>query len=120
VRTRAYATLAAALLALSGCGGSGGKPKPVQAQATAGPVPTALDATESSAEDLVDFARARNRSKVVQGAKELRRLAQGSAASALEKAHVSDLEITSLQTRARLVDAIAPRASFLRISLGAN
>lgn len=119
MRTFLYATLAAALLALLGCGGSEEKPKPA-ARTAAGPVPSALGETESSAEDLVDFARARNRSKVVKGAKELRRLAEVPAARALEKAHVSDAETASLQARARLVNEIAAHASFLRVSLAAN
>lgn len=83
------------------------------------PVPTVLAATESSAEDLVDYALQAQRGKLVAGAKELQ-AAAGSAGVALRKAGASPAAVTLLQKRAARVAALAPKASFIRVALAAN
>jgi hypothetical protein len=139
VRTRAYVTgLAAAVLAVSGCGSDKIKeapsssanlppPKttftipPPAAHPTRGRLPSAISATESSAEDLVDYARAKNRAKVVAGAEKLRNLAQGGAAqAALEKSKLPVGLIEGLAGRAQAIGQLAASAHFLEIALAAN
>jgi hypothetical protein len=83
-------------------------------------VPPSLGEVESSAEDIVDFARQGERAKAVAAARELRRAAEGTAASDLTKAGVEDARIAALQARARVVASVAPRADLLRIALAAN
>jgi hypothetical protein len=112
----------------TGCGGAdaGGtatqateRPAPKQ-RATKQPVPASLGDVESSAEDIVDFARQEERAKVVAAARELRRAAEGSAAAALTKGGAAPSRIAELQQRARLVETLAPRAALLRVALAAN
>jgi hypothetical protein len=134
------ATLAAALISMTGCGSNDNGNQDNQANApdraltpnpdiskikppstpTAGRVPSALSQTESSAEDLVDFARAKKRAKVVAEGKELRRLAQGRAAAALKKAKVPSELISVLQSQATSTVQIAASAGFLQVALAAN
>jgi hypothetical protein len=83
-------------------------------------VPRVLGEAESGAEDIVDFARARNRAKVVATAHELRNVAEGRAASALRSAGVPEKRIAALTSRARRVDDLAENGNFLAISLAAN
>jgi hypothetical protein len=148
VRTRAFATLLMALVAGSavgmvavttGCGGSkekeqtpaqAGLPNPTSTAPTPtappakgvarGRVPRALAETESAAEDLVDFARAKKRAKVVKGAEQLRRVVQVRAAATLEKSKVPQALISSLETRAQSIVQISATAGFLEIALAAN
>jgi hypothetical protein len=102
----------------AGCGDS--EPAKTSTRSTASPVPASLGHAESSAEDIVDFARAGNRAKVVAAARELQRTAEGPVAADLRKADVPADIISSFQVRARLVDSIADREPFLRVSLAAN
>jgi hypothetical protein len=83
-------------------------------------VPRSLGTVESGAEDAIDFAHAGDRDKVVRATRKLRRAADGQAAADLRKAGTPDREIVELQSRARLVAAVAPRAGLLRVMLGAN
>jgi hypothetical protein len=83
-------------------------------------VPSILTTVESGAEDTIDFASARNRAKVVATAHELRHAAERKAAATLRRAGVPEDVIATLKARAEAVDALAARAGFLRISLGAN
>jgi hypothetical protein len=89
-------------------------------KATKRPVPAVLTTVESGAEDTIDFANARNRAKVVATARKLRRVAEGNAAATLRRAGVPEDVIAALKDRAQAVDALASRAGFLRIALGAN
>jgi hypothetical protein len=110
------ATAVPVAVVTTGCGGSKEKKQLV----AEGRVPNALDETESSAEDLVDFARARKRAKVISGAKELRHLARGPATAVLRRRKVSETLVNSLNGRALAIVQIASSASFLEISLAAN
>ena len=108
----------ALVAAASGCGGSDdGK---TSTKATDQPVPSSLGEVESSAEDIVDFARSEERSKVVAAGRELRQMAEGEAAAALREAGVAEARITSLRNRAKRVDELARDGAFLDISLAAN
>jgi hypothetical protein len=139
IRTRVYVTFVAVVLALSGCGGSDEKVKtptsaspnlppptttlPVPAplaHPTAGRLPSAISQLESSAEDLVDFARARNRAKVVKGAGKLRDLAQGGAERALTRDKAAEGLIEALKGQAQATAQLAPSAAFLQVALAAN
>jgi hypothetical protein len=102
----------------SGCGDS--EESKTSEEATEQPVPQSLGEVESGAEDIVDFARAAERSKVVATARELQRVAEGEASSALRKAGTPQARIASLQDRAKRLYELAPRAGFLRVSLAAN
>jgi hypothetical protein len=113
------ATGCVGLIATSaGCGDS--SDEKASTQTSRQPVPSSLDETESSAEDIVDFARAGERAKVVAKAHELRRSAEGRARTALRQARVPEDRIALLSSRARLVESIAPRAGLVRVSLAAN
>jgi hypothetical protein len=87
---------------------------------SAAAVPTSLTALESSAEDLVDAALARDRTEVVATARKLRALAAGQAAASLARAGVSRATVDRLQQRARHVDAVAAHGAFIRVALAAN
>ena len=132
-RRNLVSTFAAALvLALAatapGCGDSGKgdqasstqETQKTTTQASGKPVPRSLDTVESGAEDTIDFARARNRRKVISTTRKLRRAAGGPAAADLRKAGVPADTIASLQDQTRLVSSLARTAGFLRLSLGAN
>jgi hypothetical protein len=83
------------------------------------PLPLVLDATESSAEDLVDSALAADRSDVVAGARELKRSA-AQAIRVLRKAGVSEAELTALRKRAARVAAVSSSGRFITVALAAN
>jgi hypothetical protein len=137
VRTRVHVTfVAAAVLTMSGCGSdekqapseSANLPPPTTtepippppARPTAGRVPRAISQTESAAEDLVDFARARKRAKVVAQADKLRGLTQSSAAAALSKAKAPEPLVRALQDQAQVIAQLADSAGFLQLALAAN
>jgi hypothetical protein len=130
-RAAAVVALGAAALAAAagGCSDSKGgqtPSRPARQAATTPrppgqePVPASLGAVESSAEDIVDFARSGERARVLATAHRLRRVAEGPAAASLRKAGASESAIAHLALRARLVERLAPRAGLLRVSLSAN
>jgi hypothetical protein len=84
------------------------------------PVPESLKATESSAEDIVDFALSSDREAVVAGAAELKAAAYGPAARSLTRAGVPLAKIASLKQRAGRVARLARTGSFIEIALSAN
>jgi hypothetical protein len=104
---------------VSGCGGDS-EENGTAAKPRRQPVPKSLTSAESGAEDTVDFARQRNRDKVIQTARELRRTAEGPAGSALRSAGVPKDRIDYFLALTRLLDSLAPQSGFLRISLAAN
>jgi hypothetical protein len=119
--------LALAGLVGAGCGGSDGNgsadetpTSPTAPAAAKKEVPTPVEATESGAEDIIDFASAKNRSKVEAAARELVDVSKGEAADALRSAGVPQERIALLQKRAQSVGGIAGNASFLQVSLAAN
>lgn len=132
--TSLAALLCVAVLALAGagatgCGDSGAgndattRAEPAEggkSPAGAGAVPASLGTLESGAEDTVDLAHARRRAAVGRTAREVLRAARGRAASDLRAAGVPQEQVAALQERARLLDSIAARASFARVSLAAN
>jgi hypothetical protein len=85
----------------------------------AAPVPAYLKALESSAEDLVDAALARDRPEVTATAQRLRGQA-GSAATSLARAGVPRATIVRVEERAKAVARVAPRGSFVGVALAAN
>jgi hypothetical protein len=93
---------------------------PAKTVFAAAPVPPSLKAVESEAEDVVDFALARNRGEVAATAASLKVAANGSAAAALARYGVSSATITQLEQRADRVARLARRGSFVRIALAAN
>ena len=115
--SRAPAALAALVLGLAMAPGMapGGT-------VTAGkqPVPAVLKATESSAEDIVDYALAGNRGQVTTAAAELRAAATGPAAAALAGSGASPADISTLRQRATRVAALSRHGSFVQIALAAN
>jgi hypothetical protein len=128
-------TIAILALAASGCGDSNDKATTTEKATTAekgqaaekgaaakeatGSVPSSLDAVESGAEDTIDFARQGSRSKVVRAVHELRR-ALGPASTDLRKAGVEPDRIAALNARVRVLQSLAPRGKFDRVSLAAN
>jgi hypothetical protein len=115
------AGLAVLAAATPGCGDSKSKKPPTQATAPAKrPVPRSLDSVESSAEDIVDFARANARAKVVAEAARLVCSAEGPAAEDLSAADVPKDTIAALRDRARRVEDLAPRARLLQVALAAS
>lgn len=116
---------ALALLALAGGGtaavaAAGGMAPAAGRTATRAPVPAALQATESAAEDVVDLALQGQRGKLVRASRQLEASARGPAAKALRAAGVSSAEIASLRVRAERVAELAPAASPARVALAAN
>jgi len=83
-------------------------------------VPRSLGTVESSAEDIIDYARAGKRAKVIAAAHVLDSTAHGRAAMDLRKGGVPEDRIALLAGRATLVKGIARRAEPVRISLAAN
>jgi hypothetical protein len=84
------------------------------------PLPTVLVDTESSAEDIVDYALAGDRSRVVSTAARLKASADGPAASALARSGVPAATVTELTLRANRVARISRGASFVTVALAAN
>jgi hypothetical protein len=123
----ALALAGALLLVGAGCGGSDGNgstnqtpTSPTAPAAAKKEVPHPIEATESGAEDIIDFASAKNRAKVEVAARELVEVSNGEAADALRGAGVPEERIALLQKRAQSVGDIAGDASFLQVSLAAN
>ena len=83
-------------------------------------VPSSLGRVESGAEDIIDYARQGERAKVVATARSLRRTAGRRAAADLHGAGVPAAGIAALLDRARLLQSVAARAEFARVSLAAN
>jgi hypothetical protein len=83
------------------------------------PLPQILDATESSAEDLIDYALAGDRGRVVAGARELERTAS-QAAPVLRGAGSSRARVTALRRRAAHVVAVSRSGKFVGVALAAN
>jgi len=86
----------------------------------AAPVPPVLKATESSAEDIVDFALTGDRANAIAAAAGLRAAARGSAAQALTKAGVPRATVALLRQRADRVAQLARSGPFIGIALAAN
>ena len=84
------------------------------------PVPESLIAVESSAEDLVDVALARDRAGVASEARVLQSAVRGPAASALTAAGASAAEIAELRRRAARVSGLAGAGRFTAVALAAN
>ena len=110
--------VAAACVAATGVGADDARmPLAVSAR---GPVPQVLRDTESSAEDLVDYALARDRRNVVAAAAELESAASGPAAAALTRAGVPAATVARLRARAGHVAVLARRAPYIAVALAAN
>ena len=90
---------------------------PAAAQA---PVPDVLKSTESSAEDIVDYALSGDRDAARATAGTLSTTASGPGAAALARSGVSPTEIAQLRLRSHRVAQVARRGSFLGIALAAN
>jgi hypothetical protein len=89
------------------------------AKESAGSVPSSLDAVESGAEDTIDFAHQGSRAKVVNTVRKLQR-SLGPASTDLRKAGVESDRIAALKARVDLLQSVAPRGDFDRVSLAAN
>ena len=118
IAARNITAVAASLLSATSMLLFGGAPAP--AATVKSPVPVSLKATESSAEDIVDFALGHDRQSAVAAAAALKRAAGGSAAAALARAGVRVTEIALLADRADRVLRLARRGSFISIALAAN
>lgn len=110
-RACAWVVLAAAVLAAAG---------PSFATGQAGAVPSSLQAVESSAEDLVDFALAGDHRETVATAAELATRARGPAAASLTRAGVAPAKIARLKRTASRVSQLAARGPLVRVALAAN
>src|SRR4029453_2232476 len=77
----------------------------------AAPVPSSLKAVESSAEDLVDFALARDRGAVTATAARLTAAARGPAAASLRRSGVASAKIVRLERAANRVARLAADGS---------
>jgi hypothetical protein len=75
---------------------------------------------ESSAEDIVDYALARDRADVVRGASELRSAANSGDTRALRRSGVPAAKIADLGRRATRVSRLARARSFIDVALAAN
>jgi hypothetical protein len=84
------------------------------------PLPAILGATESSAEDIVDFALAGDRGNTTREATRLKAAADGEAAETLTRFGVPAAEITRLKQRASRVAQLARAYSFIAVALAAN
>jgi len=84
------------------------------------PLPAVLVDTESSAEDIVDFALAGDRGQVVSTAARLKASADGPAAAALVRSGVPRATVAQLALRANRVARISHGASFVSVALAAN
>jgi hypothetical protein len=124
----ASALVIALLAGVSGCGGSSGDgasstratPQHAEGPKRKPRVPASLGRVESGAEDTIDFAHAGDRARVVATARVLLRAAKGPATADLREAGVPDYRVAELRSRARLLESLAPRADFARVSLAAN
>jgi len=83
------------------------------------PLPQLLEATESSAEDLIDYALAADRGRVVAGARKLERTT-AQAVPVLRKAGLSDEELSDLRERAARVAEVSSSGRFITVALAAN
>ncbi len=93
---------------------------PGHAAVVKAPLPAVLTETESSAEDLVDYALAGERSKVVATAASLEAAASGLAGTALTRAGVPSATVARLEQRANRVAQLARSGPFVEIMLAAN
>jgi hypothetical protein len=84
------------------------------------PIPRALRAAESDAEDTIDLALAGRRSRVLTKARALKAVADGPARPALRAAGVTDTEIAEFRARADEVALLAPRAPLLQVAIASN
>jgi len=84
------------------------------------PLPAVLVDTESSAEDIVDYALAGDRGRVVSTAARLKASADGPAASALVRSGVPAATVAQLALRANRVARVAHGAPFVTVALAAN
>lgn len=100
--------------------GATAAPNAVAGAARRGPIPSALRAAESDAEDTIDLALAGRRDRVVAKARALKAVADGPAGPALHAAGVTDVQIAEFRARADEVAALAPRAPLLRVALASN
>jgi len=107
-RIAAVAVVLAVALALGG------------AAAAKPPLPAVLVDTESSAEDIVDYALAGDRGQVVSTAARLKGAADGPAAAALVRSGVPAATVAQLVLRANRVARISHRGSFVTVALAAN
>jgi hypothetical protein len=85
-----------------------------------GPIPRALRAAESDAEDTIDLALAGRRDRVVAKARALKAVADGPARSALHAAGVTDAEIAEFRARADEVALLSTTAPLLRVAIASN
>jgi hypothetical protein len=83
------------------------------------PVPASLKATESAAEDIVDYALSGNRQEAV-GAAGTLRAAASETEDALIRVGVPSAAVRRLLQRAADITRIARRGSFVQIALAAN
>ncbi len=90
------------------------------AQSANAPIPASLSAAESDAEDIVDVALARSRSKVLLIASELKATANGATAAALRQAGVPRALIARLQQRANHLAAVAHAGRTVDVLLATN
>jgi hypothetical protein len=84
------------------------------------PLPPSLQAVESSAEDIVDFALAGDRASLVVGAATLKAAASGPAATTLAQAGVPSLRVSLLERRANRVGRLAAHGAMIDVALAAN
>jgi hypothetical protein len=93
---------------------------PLSATAAKGPVPEVLTATESSAEDIVDYALSGDRDAARATARTLSAAATGPAAGALIRSGVPPKQVAQLALRSHRVAQAARGGSFVEIALAAN
>ena len=82
--------------------------------------PPVLTTVESSAEDIVDYALAGDRARVVAEASKLRTEANGEAERVLIRSGVESSEVALLGKRSNRVATLAHSGSFVAIALSAN
>jgi hypothetical protein len=112
------ARLTLAVLAAIGVGAVSALPA---AAGSAGrqPPPQILEATESSAEDLIDYALDNDRSRVVAGAQKLNRTA-AQAVPVLRGAGPTNAQLSALRQRAARVASVSRSGRFITVALAAN
>jgi hypothetical protein len=109
------ARLTLAVLAAVGLGTGSAHP----AAAAKKPPPQILEATESSAEDLIDYALDNDRSRVVAGAQKLNRTA-AQAVPVLRGAGPTNAQLSVLRQRAARVASVSRSGRFITVALAAN